>query len=307
MMKELGSIEPFFESVPSVLIMTCIWLHGLGGDGYSTAQLFNQYSLCARSRENFCAVFDGLGGPSWFFTTYGVSVFSSSLGMLKFLQHGPVAILPTNLMNCRVVIAFLGIIFSLVAKGLYAGILIAAQIGEVQFGHVLWQHCLLFISINVVPNVILAILGVSLVTGLNKMALKTFMEYPAILVLPTFTNFVVGPPVLSCCGKFNTSSKNCHLVVSKRLSAINTGMTAICYLSVVVYLGIFDVWWFSIFGIIFSPVLVFSVSLTAIFLSFDRINAFCCSPKCLATQCEYIDIENITIQDGLQSEIRVSK
>ena len=37
MLKELSSIEPFFESVPSTLIMTCIWL-------YSQAQMSDGYT-----------------------------------------------------------------------------------------------------------------------------------------------------------------------------------------------------------------------------------------------------------------------
>ena len=42
-LKELSSIEPFFESVPSIMIMTCIWLHTLSDGTSIRLDLIDEY------------------------------------------------------------------------------------------------------------------------------------------------------------------------------------------------------------------------------------------------------------------------
>ena len=50
MLKELSSIEPFFESVPSILIMTCVWLHAHG----SQSDLVDWYTRTIQYKGIHC-------------------------------------------------------------------------------------------------------------------------------------------------------------------------------------------------------------------------------------------------------------
>ena len=308
--KELSSIEPFFESVPSILIMTCIWLHA--GGLYNVQQYYdptsywmhagalfkitedtlqdyyNNYFDCSNTtslyytQKNFCAVFDGFGGPAWFFTTYAVSILAGTLGICKFLQNGPVAILPTNLMNWPLVRAFFAVLSPLVAKVLFAGILIGMAYtggsGDLfDKSTQLWLFPLIFITINILPNLILSVIGISLTTGSNKNLIKTLLDYPAFMVLPAFTHFAVGPPQIRC-------SKSKDITVSGKFTAINTVLTAICFVITICILRNFigtrgdiggpqDLSIF--FGIIFSPLLIMSCLCIKLFYLFDGIQKCC--------------------------------
>ena len=244
MLKELSSIEPFFESVPSILIMTCIWSH-VGSNEPLTSLLvyyddpthyyhFNcsnpQHAyIPINDLENFCAVFDGFGGPSWFFTTYTVSILAGCFGICKFLQNGPVAILPSNMMNWTLVRAFFAVMFSLAAKGLLAGIVVTfvgTPKGDYDESTQFWIFPLIFTTLNILPNLIVSVIGISLKTGWNKKLIRALLDYPALMALPAFTNFAVGPPHLPC-SRVNENSEQ-DLTVSRRLTAINTGLTVIC-------------------------------------------------------------------------------
>ena len=304
MLKELSSIEPFFESVPSILIMTCIWLHSPSGYGPYGSLLYSNSLDCSNTatlqdnEKNYCAVFDGIGGPAWFFTTYAVSILAGSLGICKFLQNGPVSILPSNMMNWPLVRAYFAILFALLAKALFA----AGTIGFAtdpncdKYGLVcvldvqstpIWLFPLIFITINIVPNLILSVIGISLKTGWNKTLIKTLLDYPAFIVLPAFTNFCVGPPQLNC-SRVNENSEQ-DLTVSGKLTAINTGLTVVSYgitigisiqflrpdqfLNILVYFGVF-----------FSPILIISCLCIMIFY---RCKLYCCECciKCCCSCC----------------------
>ena len=279
-LKELSSIEPFFESVPSILIMTGIWLYAVDYDLrniINTVDCSNTTSNTARIQyeKNWCAVFDGLGGPAWFFTTYAVSILAGSFGICKFLQNGPVAILPTNLMNWPFVRGFFAVLFSLVAKGLFfPDILIGLDSNYRDTSTHLWLHPLIFITINILPNLILSLIGVSLKTGWNKKLIKTLLDYPAFMVLPAFTNFAVGPKQLTC-SKFKNSEQ--ELTVSGNLTAINTLLTLICYAITIGILtrlsGNPELEFY--FGAMFSPVLSMSLLCILLFYLFDRYKKCC--------------------------------
>ena len=335
MLKEVSSIEPFFESIPSILIMTCIWIHGIGSrSAASVSYICSDSNGIDGAYANFCAIFDGLGGAEWFFTTYGVSILAGSLGICKFLQNGPVANLPSNMMNWRFVIAFLSICFALVAKGLFGGLLISLIWEDGIYS--IKNRTFSFILINVLPNILLAVIGIAKVTGFNKMMLKTIMDYPAFLVLPTFTNFAVGPAEISRCGKSKKLPKQHQIVVSRSLTAVNSMLTVICYglgiastvlMQSVAYNGVpsYDRFWillvrhpdeiFVSLLFLFSPVLFMSLLFTMIFFCFDRIKkccpdcskcccTFCCSHECLESRCENIDMKNKGEQDGIPLEIQ---
>jgi len=86
---ELGSIEPFLESYPSVITMSAIWAHAISStDGHG--------NHCKEKFNNACAVF---GGETysfnywWFYFSYCTSAFAASLGITKLLINGPCPVL----------------------------------------------------------------------------------------------------------------------------------------------------------------------------------------------------------------------
>ena len=294
-LRELSSIEPFFESVPSILIMTCIWLHVYATNSYNLIKdldCSNTTSL-DNGEKNFCAVFDGFGGLAWFFTTYAVSILAGSFGLCKFLQNGPVAILPSNMMNWPLVRAFFAILFALLAKALFAAGTIGyafdpnchdygLECGLYSQSTRIWLCSLIFITLNIVPNLILSVIGISLKTGWNKTLIKTLLDYPAFILLPAFTNFCVGPPELKI-SRVNVNSEQ-HLTVSGKLTAINTGLTVISYgitIGILSQLGNYYTTYFPfVYGFMFSPVLIMSCLCIMIFY---RCKLYCC--KCCIKCC----------------------
>ena len=346
-LRELSSIEPFFEAVPSILIMTCIWLHtqctgpigtvqeqySLYVDGSLLVKFLNMgYLNCSNTKSiqtynagNFCAVFDGFGGPVWFFITYGVSIIAGSYGICKFLQNGPAAILPESMLRWRFVKAFFVVMFSLVSKVWFAGNLTYLAGGRDWNGFPfwygktsnIWLFPLIFIFINILPNLILAIIAMASHTGLSKNLIKTLLDYPAFLLLPAFTNFIVGPQHSTSLGLIETSNQN--LTVSTRLTAVNTGITVLCYgITIAVVLQLlgsnFDNYHFLVyFGFIFLAILCCSLLSTMVFYSFeifDKINncspfrsKYCCFVLCAI--CVVIVVYVVTFILILQLEIVV--
>ena len=116
-------------------------------------------------------------------------------------------------------------------------------------------------------------------TGLSKNLIKTLLDYPAFLLLPAFTNFIVGPQHSTSFELIETSNQN--LTVSTRLTAVNTGITVLCYvITIAVVLQLlgsnFDNYHFLVyFGFIFLAILCCSLLSTMVFYSceiFDKIN-----------------------------------
>jgi len=70
---------------------------------------------------NQCAVFNGFGGYIWFYTTYVISFVTWSLGITRFLQREPFAILSDKgllggMVKWRFVLTYLAVLGSIVTK-----------------------------------------------------------------------------------------------------------------------------------------------------------------------------------------------
>merc|ERR1712226_1614183 len=132
LMREITTTEPFLEAWPSIIIMTIIWLSARGDNSFQhyCMETWKNYDkecdvrfnsldappeYCHNHPElNKCAVFSGLGGAAWFFTTYAISIITGALGITKFLQVGPFSVLsekgPLNgLLRWRFVLAFFAV------------------------------------------------------------------------------------------------------------------------------------------------------------------------------------------------------
>jgi len=111
--QDIGLHETFLESVPSVFIMTVIWITTFSGPP-------------GTGRENF-TVRKIIGLGWFFFLSYSFSIISASLGLSKSLKNGVCRIMKDGgtldgLLSGRFLLAFLSSLTCLVARGLCLGI-----------------------------------------------------------------------------------------------------------------------------------------------------------------------------------------
>ena len=308
MMREVSSIEPFVESVPTVFIMTALWVHGLGHNRYPWNRYEFNSGFCddagpfirtgnntnlSVQEHNFCAIFGGFGGHWLFFTSYGISLFAASLGITKFLQHGRCAILSTNgtlggLLTGRFSTVFIVTLLALSSKVIMIGGL-TRMAGK---GLTLYFSAL-FVSLCVIPNLVLAIVGIAKVTGFNKRLFEIMFEYPAIFLLPVFSNFAIGPRRLFTLSNAQEKGSQNDLIVSIPLTGLNTAVTLICYI-IAIYIA--DSLTLKTHSTLrrFSDNLVPAVGLTLIFTIVSLYPDKCCCPgycpsSCFEVHCDHID------------------
>ena len=324
MLKEASSLEPFLEATPATIIMTMIWLLA-----FADAKRLNPTGLpeCTDAEylspqfKNFCAVFGGFGGTYWFFTSYAISVITSALGITKFLQNGPFAILSNNgtlngLLTWRFILAYYSVMLSLITKAIFAAVLMGLASG----GHdgpsthrydrstKIWIYALMFIMMNIFPHILMSIINIASSTGCSKKMMDIIFNYPALLILPAFTHFAVGPETLSCCGKWGDNYQRHRLVISTKCTIINMALTLLFY-GLVMVISCFVVGDVSatpgmgacelFFGYVMPPILISSVALTLIFLSLEKqcccsgsqrcFCSCCCGPQCYEFRKEYIN------------------
>mgnify|MGYP001256404163 CR=1 FL=1 len=165
--------------------------------------------------ENFCTVFQGPGGLPWFFITFGISIFSSSLGITKFLQNGPCAILPNigllgGLLNWEFILVFISVMFAILAKCVFAVLVVGAAFGD---NYSLTISGLVFFGVNVLPHILSSIFAISMVTGCSKKMYQIILNYPALVLLAAFTYFSAGPKNLPRCRRDQTGHTVNHIIL----------------------------------------------------------------------------------------------
>ena len=326
MLREVASIEPFLESVPAVFIMTFLWIHGSGGiyvggpkdpvnywrNGscntnhsdhdydYFTPRVIIPNTEMPLDKKNFCAIFGGFGGPWWFFTTFVISVLAASLGITKFLQHGPCAIVTTNgalggMFTGRFLMAFIASILPLVSKaGFGAQLTILATAFSTpgtkdMFGY----YVLLFLSLSILPNLLLAIGGIAAASGCNTSLLRVIFEYPAFLLLPVFTNFAVGPRGISKCLKSEHDVPRNQLTISIPFTVLNMVLTFACYvISISISNRKQNRDHLKAFAVIVLPLIICSFCATVVFLSMTKCCYTCCCPA-RSFKFHYLDTKQI--------------
>ena len=123
----------------------------------------------------------------------------------------------------------------------------------------------------------------ALSAGCSKEFIEIICGYPAILVLPAFTYFSIGPKNLSCCkGSKDTNSKY-RLAFSKRLTLINMALTVIQYTIVLIIVDVvLSGHGTASFGMLCAPILFLSMLFTIIFLLLDMQ---CCCSRCQICTC----------------------
>ena len=251
LVSEIRSIEPFLESVPTIMIMTMIMIQATFGilhivsdsdDVVSGDVIISRINCSIENWEhwknNYCAAFGGFGGVYWFLITYAISLGTGTLGLTQFLQTGPCAILTQNghlrgMLTWRFIIASFATMLSLVTKVVFSGIMmeIASELGfhrggvagGVVFHGPIITSALIFFALNILPHVILSLTCVAMATGCSKKYFKIIFGYPALCLLPAFTYFVVGPRSVGC----QNVDQRKELIVSKKLTVLNIILTTI--------------------------------------------------------------------------------
>ena len=344
-LSKVSFLEPYLESAPTGIILSMIWCSALTGNGIETfgymAQDYNAgYFDCKNVSdswtkweanddrwpsprkqihvENFCTVFQGPGGLPWFFITFGISIFSSSLGITKFLQNGPCAILPNSgllggLLNSEFILVFISVMFAIVAKGVFALLMTGAAFGD---NYSVMISGLIFLGVNILPHILCAIIWISWSTGFNRKLYKLVLDYPALVLLPAFTYYSVGSKKLPRFSQEKSWSIGSHIILSRKWTIVNVFMTVVLY-GCAISLLLFayptnltktwivlaghrlDVGYEAWFKIGFAPLMIVSLFPALAFLSLhvpcchssprNCCCSSCCSSNCLKFKEDYID------------------
>ena len=298
-MREVLSIEPFLEAVPTCIIMTFLWIHGFGESihllddgawGWYRGVLIEDYrnGLCnnvslyefcsqggvntssiSRQEYNYCAIF--AGGFGWFFIKYSISVMTASLGITKLLLHGPCAIISSNgtlggLLTCEFLTATTVSALAIVSKGAFGGQLFIVLTRETN-RYDAWIPICLFVSFCIIPNLLFGLACIAMETGWNINLATTIFEYPAMLLLPVFSTFAVAPKQMANWPDPQKTAKRSLLVISMRMTAMNSILTFTCYIiGFIIECTMANVWnVFIAFGIVL-PVFLECLIFTMIFI-----------------------------------------
>ena len=263
---EVGCTEPFLEAWPSFIIMTIIWIHS----GFELFHGKDNSQLGANGEAVFGSSTVSTTSLARFFISYAISAFTCCFGITKMLQTGPCPVLSEEgifggLLNYSFIIHFLGVMFSTLTKGLCIGFVIGINSDRYHRLHSLYGYdlfggqwitslngynALLFIFL---PNLILAFISIAKSTGLSKNFFEVVLRYPALLLLPVATYFVIGPQdvAVANCLCNNQSVNLQHLGVSGRLTAFNLAFTFGLYI-LTILLG-FPMDWYIQSYIIIGP------------------------------------------------------
>ena len=237
---ELGSIEPFLESCPSLLIMIAIWTHAMWNNcNVEDCNVANHAFRFAHERvnqsdcnvpENYnsnrCAVFGGNSDSfsfAWFWITYTISALTGSLGITKLLMIGPCPILTDDGRLGGILTHFLAVTFSMGSKATFLGVFI----GFLDEDNLVIP-IMVFYILTIAPNIIFSFISIAASTGCNQKFCRIVLDYPSLWLLPAATFFVVGPENRAlrenlCCNK---SGKRSLLGVSSNLTFLNIILTS---------------------------------------------------------------------------------
>jgi len=199
----MSSIEPFLESIPQCHVLL-------------TILLASQKIPFRTDTYN-----EGVIEASYFFTaTFLTSIFSATFGMTKLLKIGPCAIVSRTKYGLGFMLIFLSILFCMGGKG----VLLALMINGLGFHVPGLTLCLE--TCYILP--MLYQFGVFVRHQGWKNALQTCLDYPALLMMPTFSSWSFGASEKkSCCSCERSSEVGVSFTVTLINSMITLGGLAI--------------------------------------------------------------------------------
>ena len=335
LLREITSTEPFLEAWPSIMVMILIWAPLISQSGFTV--LYHTIwtpGLCEYNpnSRNICAVFSGPGGVDWFFVTFIISVVTGSLGITKFLQTGPFAVLNDEgalggILKWKFILAFLAVMLSILTKGVLVGLLMGYYASAPPHRHRQFKKVLgstddtatnismVTISLAAVflPALLCSFFSIALSTGINKKFFQVIIRYPASWVLPLATYFTIGSKISLKCPREDKRKR--LLGFSTRCSFFNMIASIFMYGGIIAFLlvndyydgsGIFKPFWIDIFLPLFIPVIVLGVTFNIIYLVLDEpwcclrsnvnICFNCCGKDCYKSKIHVIDLDGDEIK-----------
>ena len=220
---EIVTLEPYLESLPSVVVMSMALM---------TANA---------SEQNKMAVLGD--SPNQFYVTFSISIFTSTLGITKYLLKGPFRVLPekgclSGMITCRFLNLFLTVICTVMGKILNTVIFTTLYTTNfynynnqttnvTDFGSIL-EHgnkpnnqsittdfdqrtnvnstdmpfhfenfydilpLVFVLAVMIIPQVIITMIGLMRATGSMKRCLTFLSGHPQVIFLAIFTHFVIS-------------------------------------------------------------------------------------------------------------------
>merc|ERR1711971_403235 len=192
--KEVGSLEPFLESIPQVHLILLIVGTGIGG----RFGIYNSSLQCS--------------------LTFSLSVISACFGMSKFFNVGPARLIPYDKMNLGFFVLMVNIASCFIGKGFFLAFI---EEGSPSLRTII--ICIIWSLLSLVPQMIFAFVTMWTSLGFRK-ALRTATQYPAMIMTPAFSYWVFGPIESSLKSTF-CCSRTSRLGVSFLHTWINAGVT----------------------------------------------------------------------------------
>ena len=244
--REIVSLEPFLEAVPSLIVMMFA--------------LHTTKSGCKSCEKNEDAVIGD--SPTLFWATFIISLLTSTLGVCKYLLNGPCSLIPKygyldGMFTCNFLLAYLAVLFTLSAKAIVASLffdtdnMIYSSVCEQDSWNPLIQYenktsnettqleiiaprssfrsLLASFGLVFLPQLILSVSSILYATGCNKTFFKTVAQYPQLVLISIFTHFTVGSRSILSCSSEEKEGKRRQLGVSKPLTMVNGIITLIFY------------------------------------------------------------------------------
>jgi len=259
--REVFELEVFAEAVLSTLVMTMFLVH-TGTFEQDTATILGETSV---AQQNF-------------YLAYTTSILSASLGMAKVLKIGACRVLAEGgLCTGRFVILFISVLCSFVSKGLFMAMLFYGSTEtEKEEGSNLQIKStstlvvkILFTIMIFLPGFLLSMLSLCCYKG----CLKSILNHPSLLLLPTFTYYTFSTNRRRCC----CSNKEAMVSFSRKLSAVNLFLYTILYMLTAKSIGWFTAGEFNVGTLVISSPFVLGIFFTLLFLFLD---CCCCCCKC---------------------------
>ena len=209
--RDLSQIETFWESVPSVLIMS-----------YLTGQRI-------RESKGSEIIFNHGTNYVLFLVAISTSTVTTSLGLSKNLKVGPCRILHEQrknlkgLLSPRFVLIFFACGLTLVGKG----VAVASSVAFADFGRCSQDAGLAAKAAIVVSTVFLPGFLLSLFSCWHRGILKTFLAQPSIFLLPVFSHFTFVSNSKLCGGggeergEVESAEEETFITFSPKYTAVN--------------------------------------------------------------------------------------
>ena len=325
LLKEIGNLEPFFESIPSIFILTFCWVLSLRVNVEDCLSCSGDCTKSADCATHFAELF---GDMNTFIITYALSIFSGAFGIAAYLKNGPLAVLPQDgfldgIITWRFGVVFLTAGFSLFSKISFTIIAIkspyvtaienistthgnSSVVPMVYDSNSFLSMMGIFTLFQILPHLLLVMIGSGLSLGFNKSWAKLFHFYPSMNMLPIFTYLTPGPKSITKNIWKGVRTNRNQIEISTKFTLINMLMTLSFY---IIMIGIFNsglnlsniqgrFWtFFQIFlvflvcGILFNVLFCFLNSNPCILKEQSDNQFLCCEVKCWKFSKSYISAD----------------